>query len=54
MNQDLINKYIEFISNKEDNLRKIEVEKKRKNTKQEKVRDYRKQGEYGEKKFIKP
>ena len=54
MNQDLINKYIEFIDNKESNLTKIKEEKKKNYLKQEKVKDYRKQGEYGEKKFIKP
>ena len=55
MNQDLILQYIKILEKKEENFKKVaSKEKQVKKVKGEKVKNYRKQVEYGEKKFIKP
>lgn len=55
MNQDLILQYIKILEKKEETFKKVaHKEKQIKKVKGEKVKDYRKQVEYGEKKFIKP
>ena len=55
MNQDLLLKCIKILEKKEEQFKKVvPKEKNNKKVKGEKVKDYRKQVEYGEKKFIKP
>lgn len=55
MNQELLLECIKILENKEVKLKNMDAKEKRnKNIKGEKVKDYRKQVEYGEKKFIKP
>ena len=55
MDKDLLLKCIKILENKESKLKTLNVKgDKIKNVKGEKVKDYRKQVEYGEKKFIKP
>ena len=55
MNSNELLKYIEILENKKEHLQKMKTNnKKQKNVKGEKVKDFRKQVEYGEKKFIKP
>ena len=54
MNSKELQKYIEILENKRENLQKLKKSNNPKNVKGEKVKDYRKQVEYGEKKFIKP